>query len=254
MSEDRMVTVNWITAFLDTPLATSHATEMFWLNATGTSASARRGDHQQFVTLLPPVGDAFLRVQVTDSNTCGVHVDLHVPDVIAATDLARSLDAQITSDHGTHVILHSPGGLPFCLVANRSEHVRPQPASWPPGHHSLLDQVCLDIAEDRYVPEAQFWSAMTQWPQRPGSRPEFDYLDRPRDIPLRVLLQRVGGSGPTRAHLDLACDDIPAETARHQSLGAQVVRQATAWTTLRDPSHREYCITSRDPWTGTIAR
>lgn len=198
-------------------------------------------------------GDAFLRSQVTDSPSCAVHVDLHAPDTVAAATQAKSLGAEITADHGSLVVLASPAGMPFCLTADHRDSVRPLPPLWPHGQYSLVDQVCLDIAEERFEQEAEFWSAMTSWPRLRGSRPEFDYLDRPNDMPLRLLLQRVGGSGPTRAHLDLACDDVAAETARHQSIGAQVVRQTAAWTTLRDPAHREYCITSRDPWTGTIA-
>ena len=140
------MTVKWITAFLDTPSAAGHETETFWLEATGTSPSTGRGDQHQFVTLLAPAGDAFLRAQVTDSNACRVHVDLHVPDVTAAADLARSLDAKITADHGTLVVLHSLAGLPFCLVADHGENVRPgQPAhistwpamTFPPRRHAI---------------------------------------------------------------------------------------------------------------------
>jgi hypothetical protein len=48
-------------------------------------------------------------------------------------------------------------------------------------------------------------------------------------------------------HLDLACDDAPAEVTRHVGLGAAVVRVTEQWTTLRDPAGREYCVTGRRP-------
>ncbi len=247
------MTVNWITAFLDTPSAGRADVESFWLAVTGTRASARRGSGEQFATFLPPDGDAFLRAQVLDSGSGGVHVDLHVPDPNEAADHARSLHAEIVADHGSLVVLESPGGLAFCLVAHGEEQVRPRPVTWPGGQQSLLDQVCIDIPLDRFDREADFWAGMTGWPRHRGSRPEFDYLERPATMPLRLLLQRVGGTGPVRAHLDLACDDVPAEVLRHEALGASVSRRTDAWTSLRDPSGREYCVTSRDPSSGTLA-
>ena len=165
------VRVSWLTACLDTPREWSQESDRFWLQATGTCPSGRSGDRDQFMTLLPSDGDPYLRAQVTDSGTCGVHVGLHVRDVVAASGWARSLDAQITSNYGALAILESPGGLPFCLVAHGGANRRPQPSPWSEGHHSLLDQVCLDIPEHQYDEEAAFWSAMTQWPLHPGSRP-----------------------------------------------------------------------------------
>jgi Glyoxalase-like domain len=55
------------------------------------------------------------------------------------------------------------------------------------------------------------------------------------------------------AHPDLACDDVDAETTRHEALGATVVRVMPNWTTLRDPAGLSYCITRRNPDTGTLS-
>lgn len=245
-----MVRVNWITAFLDTAGGPSIAAEAFWLAVTRTRLSTRRGHKSQFATLVPHDGDAFLRTQVIESDRPGVHVDLHVADPGETAQYAVSLNATIVADHGTLVVVTSPGGLAFCLVAHRGEHQRPKPETWPGGFHSLVDQACLDIPTKRFASEASFWSSLTGWPRRRGSRPEFDHLQRPSPIPLRLLLQRVNGDGSVRAHLDLACDDVAAETTRHEEHGATVVRHTQAWTTLRDPAGREYCITSRDPRSG----
>jgi len=74
-------------------------------------------------------------------------------------------------------------------------------------------------------------------------------------MPLRLLLQRLDEPHSGRgcpAHLDLACDDVPGERARHESLGATVVRVMDNWTTLLDPAGLAYCITRRSPATGKI--
>jgi len=244
------VTVQWVTAFLDTPRGAD--VDAFWLEVTGTKLSSRRGANRQFATLLPPYGDAFLRVQVTESDTPGVHFDLHVPNPSETARHALSLNADIIRDHGTFVGLTSPGGMPFCLVPHRAEQLRPQPVAWSRGWQSLVDQVCIDIPANDFEREARFWAAMTGWSRRPGALPEFDYLVRPADMPIGLLLQRVGDAGAVRAHLDMACDDVPAETARHEALGATFVRRTSWWITLRDPAGRDYCITSRDPSSGRL--
>lgn len=68
-------------------------------------------------------------------------------------------------------------------------------------------------------------------------------------MPLRILLQRLGAAdtGPARAHVDFCCDDVAAERARHEALGATAERIAEHWVTLCDPVGLQYCITDRTP-------
>ncbi len=140
------------------------------------------------------------------------------------------------------MVCRSPAGLAFCVVAWAGERVRPAPVG-----RSLVDQMCLDVPAGVFEAEAGFWSALTGWQRRPAGLPEFDFLVRPAGMPLRLLLQRTG-AGPAGMHVDLACADVPAEVARHVALGASVVRRVPGdWTTLRDPSGREYCVTARWP-------
>ena len=60
---------------------------------------------------------------------------------------------------------------------------------------------------------------------------------------MRVL----GRADRLGAHLDLACDDPGAETARHVALGAREVHDGRGWTTMADPTGRLYCVTRRVP-------
>jgi hypothetical protein len=99
--------------------------------------------------------------------------------------------------------------------------------------------------------ETEFWAGLTGWELRDSPRSEFASLTRPDGMSLRLLLQRLGEpSGPCRAHLDLACDDVPAEVTRHQELGGTVLRVTDVFTTLLDPAGQPYCVTSRNPDTG----
>lgn len=220
--------LRWMTAFVDLPADEFDPAVSFWQAVTGYGLSAYRGDREEFATLVPPRGDAYLRVQQLESGRPGVHLDLHAPG--QAFEVRRS-----------------PGGLAYCLVAG-AESARPAPATWVDGTRSQVDQVCLDIPSGLWEDECAFWAEVTGWELLQGSRPEFRRLRRPAGQPLHVLLQRLDGpDGQVRAHLDLAADDREAEVRRHEQLGATVGAVHEGWTVMRPPAGPVYCVTDRVP-------
>lgn len=239
--------VRWVTGFLDTPPADAPAAERFWPAVTGTTLSARRGNGT-FATLIPPGGDATLRVQVVGEPPARGHLDLHVDDPFTAAATVLGLGAVEVFRDDELVVLRSPAGIAFCLVPWDGEHTAPPAPVWPGGHSSLADQLCLDIPAADYEREVTFWRAVTGWEFEPmPDCPEFQRLLPPRPVPTRLLLQRLD-SGTPGVHLDLACSDVDAEVARHEALGAAVIRRVPGdWTTLRDPAGRDYCVTARTP-------
>jgi hypothetical protein len=56
------MSLRWLTVFLDFPAGSFEAGVAFWREATGSGRSPFRGVHGEFATLLPPSGDAYLRV------------------------------------------------------------------------------------------------------------------------------------------------------------------------------------------------
>ncbi|NTW40342.1 MAG: hypothetical protein HGA44_10725 [Cellulomonadaceae bacterium] len=224
----------------------------FWRTVTATTSSPPRGPEGQFATLVPADGDAFMRVQRSDAPA-RVHLDLHVGDVDAELQRAVALGARLLHRE-SHAVLVSPGGFTFCLVADRGERERPAPVVTPDGSASLVDQLCLDIPGNLHGTEQAFWTALTGWTHRATSTPGLSVLDRPEGLPLRLLLQQLGGDDEgtaVRAHLDLACGAaVDALVAAHTVLGARVVRVMPGWTTLTDPAGLAYCLTGRDPVTG----
>jgi len=237
--------IAWTTVFLDLPVSQVAAGTAFWIAVTGGELSGRRGDHHQFVTVLPPDGDAYLRIQTVRSGDPGTHLDLHSGDQWALARRAEQLGATVVSHQDDLVVLRSPGGYVFCGVHWDGEHRRPGPLGRP-GAASTLDQLCLDIPADGYDDEVRFWSALTGWEVGQGELAEFRWLRRPPRQALRLLLQRLD-SPATRVtgHLDLAADDVDHEVARHVALGAEVHRRQTHWTTLIDPAGLRYCLTHR---------
>ncbi|KAB8187704.1 VOC family protein [Microbispora catharanthi] len=237
--------VRRVLAFVDRPRERFEDAAAFWTAVTGTRLSPRRGDDGEFATLLPESGDACVKLQAVDGEG-GAHLDLEVDDVRAAVAGAEALGAAVAADHGDWAVLRSPEGRAFCLVAWEGAARRP-----PVFAGTRLDQVSLDIAPDAYEEETAFWAALTGWPPRRGSVPEFTALTMP-GMPVRILLQRLG-EGPGRsAHVDLACADPEAARALHERHGAKVVTRGRHWIVMRDPAGGIYCLTERDPETGAL--
>ncbi|MET8033062.1 VOC family protein [Streptomyces sp. NPDC005345] len=245
-------TIRWTHVFVDRPVAELGAAVAFWTAVTGTTVSEPRGDRGEFVTLLPAGADACVKAQGVGDGPGGVHLDLSVEDVPALVAWALGLGAETVAEHDGWAVLRSPGGQLFCAVSWQGESARPPMTGGPGGATSRLDQVCLDVAPDAFAAETAFWAALTGWESLAGALPEFHLVRPPAGLPLRILLQRLGTVRPAAAHLDLACSDVDAVRAHHETLGATAVGRGARWTVMRDPAGGTYCLTGRDPATGSL--
>ncbi|MFI1162752.1 VOC family protein [Streptomyces sp. NPDC020801] len=247
------MSIRWTHVFVDRPAARFARALDFWTAVTDTRPSGLRGEHDEFVTLLPEgaeAADACVKVQAVAAGDGGAHPDFAVEDVPGFVGAALRLGAQTVAAHDGWAVLRSPAGQLFCAVPWHGEAVRP-----PVVHGSRLDQVCLDVPPSAHDAEVAFWTGLLDgWESLPGSRPEFHVLKPPPGLPIRVLLQRLDEERPGSAHLDLACADIPATRVRHENLGAAHVADHAHWTVLRDPAGGLYCLTGRDPGTGGLPR
>ncbi len=239
--------ISWYTAFLDLPAARFDAGTRFWSEVTGWPLSPRRGERGEFATLLPPQGDAHLKVQAVDGPPA-CHLDVHVTDVAQGVAAAQELGAEVRGAHDGWTVLSSPGGFVFCVVPHPTGGVLAPPSAWP-GGRSAVEQVCIDAPPAAYDREADFWTALTGFERVRGEPNEFEDLERPAWSPFRFLLQRLDSddAGRTTAHLDVASDDREAEVRRHEELGAEVAYVGRGWTTMTDPAGSTYCVTDRVP-------
>jgi hypothetical protein len=247
----RPMLINWLSAFADVSEPQVEAALEFWAAVSASTPREAAGDRNEYLPLAGDGEDPYLWIQRVQRPAFhgGWHLDLYVADPALAARRAAELGASVVREVPGLVGLATPAGQSVCLVTHGKERHRARPRRWPAGQHSLLDQICLDIPAAAFAGECRFWAELTGWPQRRSSA-EFVNLIRPASSPLRILLQQLGedDTGPARAHADLACDDVPAEARRHCELGAEVVRVAEHWTTLRDPAGLLYCITDRDPF------
>ncbi|MEV0173302.1 VOC family protein [Streptomyces sp. NPDC050803] len=241
------MTIRWTYAFVDRPAGLLGRACEFWTAVTDTRLSEFRGDQGEFVTLLPAAADACVKVQGVDQGDGGAHLDFAVDDVTGFVKEALRLGAGLAAEHEGWAVLRSPAGQLFCAVPWNGESVRP-----PVVNGTRLDQVCLDVPPSLHDAEVTFWSGLLAgWASHPGSLPEFHVVEPPAGMPIRLLLQRLGTDRPLSAHLDLACADIAATGARHEELGAETVAHGAHWTVMRDPAGGTYCLTGRNPETGS---
>jgi predicted enzyme related to lactoylglutathione lyase len=240
--------VRWLTAFIDRPADGFDDVVEFWLAVTGTTLSPTRGEQGQFATLVPPVGDAYLRVQRTGAGTSGSHLDVHVDDLDGAAARAVEAGATEIGRDGGVIGLRSPAGLPWCVVAHHGEATVP-PANEVDGQRSAVRMLCIDIPADRFDDECRFWATVVGGEvQRSVEMPEFAALRLPPGLPLGILLQRRGDAdGPATAHLDLGSSDIPAVVAQHVDLGARAGDEHEHWRVMVDPAGLPYCVTAESP-------
>lgn len=106
--------IGWMWAFLDRPTATFGDCVRFWSTVTGSTVSAPRGEHDEFVTLLPATGTPWIKMQAVGDDG-GIHLDLDVDDIPAAVDTVIALGGRLISDRG-YAIMESPAGQTFCLT------------------------------------------------------------------------------------------------------------------------------------------
>ena len=108
-------------------------------------------------------------------------------------------------------------------------------------HYSRLFKIVIDVPAADHDRELAFWSAAAGQPlTRFDTHPEY------HGAPLHgtefgLLIQRLG-DGPGRVHLDIHTDDLAAEIARLEQLGAERVQQVHSWWILRDPAGLLFCV------------
>ena len=107
-------------------------------------------------------------------------------------------------------------------------------------HYSRVATVVIDVpaADDDH--EVSFWAGATGSPLPELDFPEYHGTKLP-GLDFGLLVQRLGAGAP-RLHLDIHTDNVDAEVARLEALGAQRVEQAHEWWIMRDPAGLLFCV------------
>ena len=245
--------LKWAWAFIDRPMRTFEESARFWTTVTGTTLSARRGERQEFATLLPAEADcdASVKLQGVLSGN-GAHIDLEFDDFESALARAVGLGGAVVERDHEWACLTSPSGYGLCVTAWHGARRVARPFVAPGGTRTRLDQVCIDIAPSVHDAEVEFWSGLSGLSVVPSRRwEEFSWLAPPPVSPVappvEVLFQRLGEERATSAHLDVSSSNADASRAWHESLGARFLREGANWLVMSDPGGGVYCLIRREP-------
>jgi catechol 2,3-dioxygenase-like lactoylglutathione lyase family enzyme len=109
-------------------------------------------------------------------------------------------------------------------------------------HYSRLCALLIDCNTPDIDEAASFWADALGRPidlDHPGTRGNYRMLETPEDE-LIVQIQRVAHE--SRVHLDIETDNIPAEVARLEKLGAQIVDRLERWVVMQAPTGQRFCV------------
>lgn len=111
-------------------------------------------------------------------------------------------------------------------------------------HRILLSTIVIDTSEANVDETVGFWASALGADATPTPMPQYHVLAHAAPSN-RVVVQRTK-SGRTGVHLDIHTDDLEAEVARLERLGAGVVRSWAdhpgSWVVMRDPAGTEFCV------------
>ena len=109
-------------------------------------------------------------------------------------------------------------------------------------HRSRINGILIDCNSDDNDAAARFWAEALGRPidpDHPGTRGNYRMLETPPGQ-ISVQIQRVEHG--SRMHMDIETDDIPAEVARLQALGATIDTQMERWVVMRAPTGHRFCV------------
>ena len=112
-------------------------------------------------------------------------------------------------------------------------------------HRSKLAGFIIDCQGDNPGAAAAFWSAALGMEQRslPGAEGERYVRLLDAQHGLHVEVQAVEHA--SRVHLDIETDDIEAEVARLEALGAKRVGQVHSWCVMQAPTGQRFCVVGK---------
>ena len=115
-------------------------------------------------------------------------------------------------------------------------------------HRSRLAGFIIDCNTDDHAAAVDFWSQALGYPVKERYVDDGTEYTSLAGTPaeLHVEVQKVGH--PSRVHLDIEADDIEAEVARLEALGAKKVAWVKRWQVMEAPTGQRFCVVKmREP-------
>ena len=109
-------------------------------------------------------------------------------------------------------------------------------------HKSMLAGIIIDCQTDDLEGAATFWSKALGLETRRSEDPDdAEYIRLPDpQHGLHIEVQTV--KHPSRVHIDIQSDDIEAEVARLEKLGAKRIQKIKRWVVMEAPTGQRFCV------------
>jgi predicted enzyme related to lactoylglutathione lyase len=108
-------------------------------------------------------------------------------------------------------------------------------------HRSQLAGFIIDCQTDDLDVAARFWGEALGLRRVSDGPPADSYVPFRRDPNgINIEVQKV--DHPSRVHLDIESDDVEAEAARLEKLGAKKVQKVQTWWVMEAPTGQRFCI------------
>ena len=221
----------------------------FWSGALGLPVhDANEGGEGRYAVLGNAAGGLHVEVQVVD-HPSRLHLDIEADDIEAEATRLEALGAsRVGNPHGRWWVMQAPSGHRFCVIRKRKREAASKPVvSRPATHHSGLVALVLDCPVETLDASLEFWSAaldraIADRDQDGDGR--YAELETAADEPF-LLLQRVEHAA--RVHLDIETDDLDAEAARLEKLGATRLEFLKRWWIMQAPTGHRFCVVRQQP-------
>ena len=110
-------------------------------------------------------------------------------------------------------------------------------------HRSRLSSLIIDCRTPDIEAAARFWSAAIGRPVVPPTPDHLDGTYRELETTgdeLIIEVQKVDHE--SRVHLDIETDDVEAEVARLEALGAKKIVYVKRWWVMEAPTGQRFCV------------
>jgi len=110
-------------------------------------------------------------------------------------------------------------------------------------HKSQLAGFIIDCKTDDLDAAADFWAAALGFKRDAADTPAHtNYVHFEKDDPkgLHIEVQQV--SHESRVHIDIESDDVEAEVARLEKLGAKRLKKIETWVVMEAPTGQRFCV------------
>lgn len=234
---------------IDCQGGTLPAASRFWSHALGLPVmDANEGGEGRYALLAAAPGQWHVEVQLVE-HPSRLHLDIEADDVDLEAERLETLGAtRLANPRGRWWVMQAPTGHRFCVVRWREREPATPPAHQHGAtHHSGLVALVLDCQVDALDVALDFWSQALE--RGVASRDQdgdgkYGELETGPDEPY-LLLQKV--EHDPRVHLDIQADDLDAEVARLETLGAHKVGFTKRWWVMQAPTGHRFCVVGQQP-------